>query len=93
MQCLFEVSQANEWQAVGRGLCFAAKRLQQGKELFTYYRKNLPMKIAQNTATALCTLPRFIYAKNFAKPHGITIFATKTAFYANALQDKVGHIA
>lgn len=67
MQCLFAVSQASAWQAVGRGLCFAAKRLQQGKELFTYYRKNLPMKIAQNTATALCTLPRFIYAKNFAK--------------------------
>ena len=67
MQCLFAVSQASAWQAVGGSLCFAENACNKAKELFTYYRKNLPMKIAQNTATALCTLPRFIYAKNFAK--------------------------
>lgn len=41
MQCLFAVSQASAWQAVGRGLCFAAKRLQQGKGTFYLLQEKL----------------------------------------------------
>ena len=41
MQCLFAVSQASAWQAVGGSLCFAAKRLQQGKGTFYLLQEKL----------------------------------------------------